>query len=67
MNPAYAAQQFYRHLQRVPRWWSIPLWQAAQAVQNSGEPTAYQKWQGKAEMLQQFLAADPKACVPVEK
>ncbi|MBR7833500.1 hypothetical protein KDL01_09500 [Actinospica durhamensis] len=67
MNPAYAAQQFYRHLQRVPGWWSIPLWQAAQAVQHSGAPTAYQKWQRKAEILQQFLAADPRICVPARK
>jgi hypothetical protein len=62
MNPAYAAQQFYRQLQRVPDWWSIPLWQAAQAVQHSGLPTAYEKWQLKAEILQQFLAAEPHAC-----
>ena len=62
MNPAYAAQQFYQHLQRVPDWWGIPLWQAAQAVQHSALPTAYEKWQPKVEILQQFLAAEPRAC-----
>lgn len=67
MNPAYAAQQFYRHLQRVPDWWSIPLWQAAQAVQRSALPTAYEKWQQKAEALEQFLAADTRACVTKDK
>ncbi|WP_157436513.1 hypothetical protein [Actinospica robiniae] len=67
MNPAYAAEQFYIHLQRVRSWWSIPLWQAAQAVQRSGLPTAYQKWQRKAEVLQQFLAADPDICGPAKE
>ena len=62
MNPAYAAQQFYRHLQRVPDWWAVPLWQAAQAVQRSGLPTAYQKWEPEAEIIQQFLAANPNIC-----
>lgn len=67
MNPAYAAQQFYRHLQHVPDWWSVPLWQAAQAVQRSALPAAYQKWQWKAEKLAQFLAADTCACAIQEK
>jgi hypothetical protein len=66
MNPAYAAEQFYRHLQRVPDWWSIPIWQAAQAVQRSAFPTAYQHWQQKAETLERFLAADPAACTANE-
>lgn len=67
MNPAYAAQQFYRHLQRVPNWWSIPPWQAAQAVQRSALPAAYQKWQQKAEALERFLAADTHTCATQEK
>jgi hypothetical protein len=65
-NPAYAAQQFYTHLQRVPHWWTIPTWQAAQAVQNSAFPTAYQQWQQKAENLQRFLATNPAACKTTE-
>ena len=67
MNPAYAAQQFYRHLQRVRDWWSIPLWQAAQAVQHSALPTAYQKWARTAESLQQFLTAHPRICRPAKE
>jgi hypothetical protein len=67
MNPAYAAQQFYRHLQRVPDWWSIPLWQAAQAVQRSGAPTAYAGWERKAAALQQFLAAHHGICGPAQE
>ncbi|WP_051451329.1 hypothetical protein [Actinospica robiniae] len=67
MNPAYAAQQFYRHLQRVPGWWSIPLWKAAQAVQHSALPTAYQKWARTAESLQHFLTAHPRICRPTKE
>jgi hypothetical protein len=65
MNPAYAANRFYAHLQAIPDWWSIPLWQAAQAVQGSAYPAAYQHWQPEALTLQQFLTADPKACQPI--
>lgn len=62
MNPAYAATQFYRHLQRVPGWWQMPLWKAANAVQRSAYPTAYEKWQSKATSLARFLDAHPHAC-----
>lgn len=62
MNPAYAATQFYRHLQRVPDWWQMPLWKAANAVQRSAYPTAYEKWQPKAAALEEFLDAHPHAC-----
>lgn len=62
LNPSYAAQQFYTHLTRVPDWWDIPLWKAAQAVQESGYPTAYQKWQPEASALLVFLTAHPELC-----
>lgn len=62
MNPAYAANRFYVRLQRVRGWWSLPVWQAAQAVQDSAFPTAYQQWQNPAESIQQFLAGHPNAC-----
>lgn len=62
LNPSYAAQQFYAHLVRVPNWWSIPLWQAAQAVQRSASPLAYQKWQPEADTLEGFLASHPRLC-----
>jgi len=62
LNPSYATQQFYTHLARVPDWWGIPLWKAAQAVQDSGYPTAYQKWQPEASALQVFLTSHPQLC-----
>lgn len=64
LNPSYAAQQFYTHLVRVHDWWDIPLWKAAQAVQNSGFPTAYQTWEPEATSLQVFLTAHPHLCSP---
>jgi hypothetical protein len=42
-DPAYAAGQFYAHLKKVRDYWKLPVWQAAQAVQRSGFPTAYSK------------------------
>lgn len=62
LNPSYATQAFYSHLVRVPNWWSIPLWKAAQAVQNSGYPMAYQKWQQEASSIQSFLASHLHLC-----
>ena len=41
LNPAYAANQFYRHLQGLPGWQVLPPGQAEQAVQRSANPGAY--------------------------
>jgi cell wall-associated NlpC family hydrolase len=41
LNPTYAATQFYRHLLAVPGWQRMSVNDAAQAVENSGRPTAY--------------------------
>jgi hypothetical protein len=42
-DPVYAAGQFYAHLKKIRDYWKLPVWQAAQAVQRSGFPTAYAK------------------------
>jgi hypothetical protein len=63
MNPTYAATQFYTHLLQVPGWRTMPTTQAAQAVQRSGFPDAYAKWEQQA----QALAAEftgTHACTP---
>ena len=51
MNPVYASTKFYEALVKVPNWQTIPLTQAAQAVQNSGFPNAYAAHQSSAEYL----------------
>jgi hypothetical protein len=52
MDPAYAANAFLTALQRHqladPGWASQPLWATAQAVQASGFPTAYARWEAQA-------------------
>ena len=45
MDPTYAATQFFNHLVKVPNYETLPYTQAIQAVQRSGFPDAYAKWQ----------------------
>jgi hypothetical protein len=51
-DPAYASDAFLDalHTYQVsnPGWASQPVWQPAQAVQNSAYPTAYEKWEVQA-------------------
>jgi cell wall-associated NlpC family hydrolase len=47
-NSEYAATAFYQHLQQVPGWQSLPLTEAAQAVQRSAYPDAYAKHETQA-------------------
>jgi cell wall-associated NlpC family hydrolase len=51
LNPTYAAKQFYTHLLAVPDWRSMSTTAAAQAVQHSATPDAYQTWQPLAASL----------------
>ncbi|MET8623748.1 NlpC/P60 family protein [Kitasatospora sp. NPDC004669] len=54
-QPAYAAGAFYQALLKVPGWQDLPVAEAAQAVQGSGFPDAYAKWEPLATALQQAL------------
>ncbi|MFG2919075.1 C40 family peptidase [Kitasatospora sp. NPDC048298] len=56
MNPVYASTKFYEALKQVSGWESMTVTQAAQAVQRSGFPDAYAKWQPLAEALQKAIA-----------
>ncbi|WP_370193206.1 C40 family peptidase [Streptacidiphilus sp. MAP5-52] len=56
MDPVYASTAFYKALLRVPGWQQLPLTEAAQAVQRSGYPDAYAKWESLATALQQAVA-----------
>jgi hypothetical protein len=42
-DPVYASTQFYQHLLAVPGWQTMPLAQAAQAVQGSAFPCGVSK------------------------
>lgn len=51
MDPAYAAEKFYEHLEEVPGYTRLPLTVAAQKVQRSGFPQAYAKHEPDAALL----------------
>lgn len=51
MDPVSSSRLFYRELKKVRGWESMRLTDAAQAVQISGEPEAYQKHESQAEVL----------------
>jgi hypothetical protein len=55
MDPAYASQQFYNALLRVPGWQSMRLTEAAQAVQVSAFPEHYAKHEALAKQVVDVL------------
>ncbi|MCD0485243.1 NlpC/P60 family protein [Streptacidiphilus sp. ASG 303] len=55
LDPVHASTMFYAMLQKVPGWQSLSVAQAAQAVQRSGFPQAYAKWEPLATALQQAI------------
>ena len=60
LDPRYSAGKFYDALVRVPGWQRKTLAAAAQAVQQSGHPTAYQRWEDQAGTLTvAFIGAKP--------
>jgi cell wall-associated NlpC family hydrolase len=58
LDPTYAATRFYERLIRIPRWQTMPLTDAAQAVQNSAAPHAYARWEPLATRIVAALAAE---------
>jgi cell wall-associated NlpC family hydrolase len=61
-DPAYAAARFYQGLLAVPGWARMPLAEAAQRVQRSAFPLAYERWAADALALVaavSFTAAPP--------
>jgi len=51
IDPVYASNKFYDALLEVPDWQDMSLTDAAQAVQYSGFPDAYAKWEPQATTL----------------
>jgi hypothetical protein len=47
----YASRAFYARLVEVPKWATLPLTIAAQAVQRSAFPNAYARWEAMASRL----------------
>jgi cell wall-associated NlpC family hydrolase len=55
-DPVHASTKFYEGLLKVSGWQSMTIAQAAQAVQKSGFPDAYAKWEPLATALQKAIA-----------
>ncbi|WP_406134397.1 C40 family peptidase [Streptomyces zaomyceticus] len=55
-DPVHASTKFYEGLLKVSGWQSMTVTQAAQAVQKSGFPDAYAKWEPLATALQKAIA-----------
>jgi hypothetical protein len=64
-DPRYAADRFYSALKRVKGYQKMRVTDAAQRVQRSAYPNAYQKWADEAQILARALtgrAASAVAC-----
>lgn len=55
-DPVHASTKFYEGLLKVSGWQSMTIAQVAQAVQASGFPYAYAKWEPLAAALQKAIA-----------
>lgn len=61
LDPVQAANAFYDALVTVPHWKSLSVAEAAQAVQQSGFPTAYAQWADEARTLAKVLTGEVSA------
>ncbi len=60
-DPEFAATAFFTALVKVPRYTTIPMYQAAQDVQHSADGTAYQQWESDAALLATAYTVTPHA------
>ncbi|GAC1317978.1 MAG: hypothetical protein NVSMB16_14390 [Acidimicrobiales bacterium] len=59
--PSYAARAFFSRLVQLPGWETLPVTEAAQAVQRSGAPAAYAQWDQPSRVLAQALTGEVAA------
>lgn len=62
-DPRYAATKFYNALLRVRNWQDMRVTEAAQRVQRSAFPEAYEKWADEAEILVEGLTGKAPSSV----
>ncbi|HEY0698598.1 MAG TPA: hypothetical protein VGD43_12405 [Micromonospora sp.] len=62
-DPRYAATKFYTALKKVRGWERMRVTDAAQAVQRSAFPTAYEKWADESEVLTRALLGNASGAV----
>lgn len=62
-DPRYAAEKFYRALKKVKNWQKMRVTDAAQKVQRSAYPNAYDKWVDESEVLARALTGRATSAV----
>ncbi|MEH1011890.1 hypothetical protein V6U90_02025 [Micromonospora sp. CPCC 206060] len=62
-DPRYATNRFYAALKKVRGWEDMRVTDAAQKVQRSAFPEAYQKWADESEVLARALLGDATGAV----
>jgi hypothetical protein len=62
-DPRYAARKFYDALRKVRGWEKMRLTDAAQRVQRSAHPEAYEKWADEAAVLTRALLGNAVSAV----
>ena len=65
-DPRYAASAFYNQLVKVRGWEEMRVTEAAQLVQRSAFPEAYQAWADEAQVLGDALVGDRVRCGDVQ-
>ncbi|MEV6968629.1 C40 family peptidase [Hamadaea sp. NPDC051192] len=61
-DPVYASRAFYNKLVKIAGWQTMPLTQAAQAVQRSAFPDAYATWEPLGTRLAATFSGAAAAC-----
>jgi hypothetical protein len=61
LDPAYAADAFYSHLETVSGWQTLAVAVAAQRVQHSADGSAYAQWEEQARALARALTGEVPA------
>ena len=62
-DPRYAATRFYKALKRVKGWKKMRVTDAAQKVQRSAYPNAYEKWADESAVLARALSGNATGAV----
>jgi hypothetical protein len=62
-DPRYAARKFYAALLKVKGWQTMRVTEAAQRVQRSAYPNAYEKWADEAQVMADALLGKVSAAV----
>jgi hypothetical protein len=62
-DPRYAARAFYNQLVKVPGWEELRVTEAAQRVQRSAYPEAYERWVEEATVLSEALLGQAPGAV----